>query len=212
VTYKEVMTDTRITNQHNGSPAPTGRVTNNNRRIRRGMWFTLLLVVPLGSAACGSGSNSPNVAHVGSAASTATSSATSGTSLEKFAACMRSHGVPQFPDPINNGTSLRLRVGPGGVDPQSPQYQSGLSSCSGLAPNGVGNELSHSITHAEQLDYLRAAACVRAHGVAGFPDPTITDGHVKFVPPPGLNINSPQTQAAIATCRKLIPAGLPYSN
>ena len=206
------MTDTRITNQHDGSPAPTGRVTDNNRRIRRGMWLTLLLVAPLGTAACGSGSHSPNVAHLGSTASTATSSATSGTSLEKFATCMRSHGVPQFPDPINNGTSLRLRVGPGGVDPQSPQYQSALAACSALAPNGVGGELAHTITPAEQLDYLKAAACVRAHGVADFPDPTITDGHVKFVPPPGLNTNSPHVQAAIAICRKLIPAGLPYSS
>jgi hypothetical protein len=76
----------------------------------------------------------------------------------------------------------------------------------------VGGELAHTITPAEDLDYLKAAACVRAHGVAGFPDPTITGGHVKFVPPPGLNISSPQAQAAIAACRKLIPSGLPYSN
>src|SRR5580658_7106140 len=206
------MTETRITNQHWMS-APTRRMANSKRRIRRGnAWLALSLLVPLTAAACGGGSNSPSVANLGSTTPTTASSATSGTSLEKFAACMRSHGVPQFPDPINNGTTLHLQVGPGGVNPQSPKYQSAVAACSGLAPNGVGADLAHTITPAEQLDYLKAAACVRAHGVADFPDPTITDGHVKFALPSGLLTNTPQVQAAIATCRKLIPAGLPYSN
>jgi len=125
---------------------------------------------------------------------------------------MRSHGVPQFPDPINRGTTLHLQVGPGqAVDPSSPQYQSAEAACSSLAPGGLVPG-AHTITPAERRDYLKAAACVRAHGVADFPDPTITDGHVKFAPPRSININSPQVQAAITTCRKLIPAGLPYSN
>lgn len=206
------MTDTHISNQHGASPAPTGgTTTTTDRPARRGIWLAILLVVPLSAAACGSGSNSANVAHLGSTASSPTARATSGASLETFAACMRSHGVSQFPDPINNGTSLRLQVGPGGVDPESAQYQSALGACSSLAPNGVVGELAHTITPAQQLDYVKAAACVRAHGVARFPDPTITDGHVKFVLPPGVNTDSPQDQAAIATCRKLIPAGLPYS-
>jgi hypothetical protein len=57
-----------------------------------------------------------------------------------------------------------------------------------------------------------SASCVRAHGVADFPDPTITEGYVKFVMPPGMNTSTPRIQAAIAICRKLIPAGLPYSS
>jgi hypothetical protein len=150
--------------------------------------------------------------NVGSTDSTTTSNASSGTAFEKFSVCMRSHGVTQFPDPINNGTTLNLRVGPGqALDPASPQYQSAQAACSGLVPGGLGLR-AHTITPAEQVDYLKAATCVRAHGVEDFPDPTITDGDVKFTPPQGLNINSPQVQVAITTCRKLIPAGLPYSN
>ena len=118
------MTETRITNQHGMSPAPAGRVTNQQQHSPRHGWLALLLVVPLSAAACGSGSSSPNVANLGSTPSTTTSSATSGTSLDRFSACMRSHGVPAFPDPINNGRSLHVQVGPGGpVDPSSPQYQ-----------------------------------------------------------------------------------------
>src|SRR5262249_33908012 len=36
------------------------------------------------------------------------------------------------------------------------------------------------ITPAEQAAYLRAAACIRSHGVPDFPDPTFQNGHVKF--------------------------------
>jgi hypothetical protein len=212
VPYKEVMTETRITNQHGVSPAPADRVTNNKRRIRRGTgWLAVLLVVPFSAAACGSGAT-PNVANLGSTATTTTSSATTGTSLDKFSACMRSHGVPHFPDPINNGTTLHVQVGPGAaVDPSSPQYHNALSACNNLAP-GFGGPQAQPITPADQLDYLKAATCVRAHGFADFPDPTITDGHVKFVMPPGMNTNSPRIQTAITICRKLIPAGLPYGN
>ncbi len=207
------MTDTRITNQHGVTPAQAGRVTNNKRRIRRGTgWLALLLVVPLSAAACGSGSTSPNVANLGSTAPTATSGVMSGTSLDKFSACMRSHGVPAFPSPSNNGNTLKVQVGPGApVDPSSPQYNHALATCNSLAP-GFGGPQAQPITPADELDYLKAAACVRAHGFPDFPDPMIRDGHVKFVMPPGMNTNSPRAQAAIATCRKLIPAGLPYSN
>ena len=125
---------------------------------------------------------------------------------------MRSHGVPAFPDPINNGRTLKVQIGPGGpVDPSSPQYQSALTACNSLAP-GFGGPEAQPITPADELDYLKAAACVRAHGFAGFPDPTITGGHVKFVMPPALDVQAPRLQAAIAICRKLIPAGLPYSS
>ncbi len=210
--YNEVMTETHNTDQHNSPPAHTGRATDNKQRIRSGPgWLALLLVVPLTAAACESGST-PNVANLGSTASTTTSSTTSGTSLDKFSACMRSHGVTKFPDPINNGQTLNVQIGPGApVDPSSPQYNHALAACNSLAP-GFGGPQAQPITPADKLDYLKAAACVRARGITDFPDPTITQGHVKFVMPPGINTNSQKAQAAIATCRKLIPAGLPYSN
>ena len=125
---------------------------------------------------------------------------------------MRSHGVPAFPDPVNDGRTLNVQVGPGApVDPSSPKYHVRLATCGSLAP-GFGGPGAQPITPADTLDYLKAAACVRAHGFADFPDPTITGGRVKFVMPPGLDINAPRIQAAIAICRKLIPAGLPYSS
>jgi hypothetical protein len=68
------------------------------------------------------------------------------------------------------------------------------------------------ITPAEQADYLRAAACIRAHGFPDFPDPTFQNGHVRFNIPSSIDTSSPQVKSAQAACVKLIPAGLPYSN
>jgi hypothetical protein len=68
------------------------------------------------------------------------------------------------------------------------------------------------ITRAEQADYLRAAACIRSHGVPDFPDPTFPNGHVRFNIPSSIDANSPQAKSAQAACVNLIPPGLPYSS
>jgi hypothetical protein len=54
---------------------------------------------------------------------------------------------------------------------------------------------------------------MRAHGIAGFPDPTFSGpGGVRFTLPAGMDANSPQFETARSICEKLIPQGLPYSN
>lgn len=49
----------------------------------------------------------------------------------KFAACMRSHGVPNFPDPKGSGAFLIQ-----GIDPNSPQVKSAQQACQSLLPAG----------------------------------------------------------------------------
>jgi hypothetical protein len=68
------------------------------------------------------------------------------------------------------------------------------------------------ITPADQADYLKAARCMRSHGVPDFPDPTFENNGVKFNIPPNIDPNSSQAKRAEAICVKLIPPGLPYSN
>ena len=50
----------------------------------------------------------------------------------KFAQCMRSHGVSNFPDPTNAGV-VRLI----GVDQNSPQYRRAQKACEALVPGGL---------------------------------------------------------------------------
>jgi len=60
----------------------------------------------------------------------------------KFSACMRSHGVPNFPDPkFSSGGSVRLQVkagGSGGINPSSPQFQAAAKACQSVSPLGKG--------------------------------------------------------------------------
>jgi hypothetical protein len=47
-------------------------------------------------------------------------------------ACMRAHGVPNFPEPEfgqDGGVRLHVKAGPGGLDPRSPQFQAAAKVC-----------------------------------------------------------------------------------
>lgn len=84
-----------------------------------------------------------------------------------FADCMRSHGVPNFPDP-GSGGGIQI---PSGTNPQAPAFQSAQRACQKLLPGGGPPP------HASEQQKLRLFAmsrCMRAHGVTGFPDPVST--------------------------------------
>jgi hypothetical protein len=55
----------------------------------------------------------------------------------KFAACMRSHGLPKFPDPTSDG-GLRIEKN-SGIDPNSPQFQQAQNACKEWLPGGGGS-------------------------------------------------------------------------
>jgi hypothetical protein len=122
-----------------------------------------------------------------------------------FSVCMRSHGVPNFPDPSNGG----IRIGPGtGLNPRSPAFQAAQTACQKLLPGGGPG-------HARPQDgprLLKLAQCMRAHGVTSFPDPIpfqgngpptghvlVIDGY-EFKLGPGLDPMSPAFQNAMQAC------------
>jgi hypothetical protein len=128
--------------------------------------------------------------------------------LLKFSACIRAHGMPNFPNPVVHGSEVSLTLTPGLK--QNPRFAAAAAACQYLLPAGKGSDMT--ITPADQQDYLRAAACMRAHGVPNFPDPVFSGGGgVHFTLPPGLDVKSRQVNAARLICQKLIPHGLPYS-
>jgi hypothetical protein len=54
----------------------------------------------------------------------------------RFSQCMRSHGVPKFPDPqfaANGGTLLKIGKD---VNPNSPQFKAAQKACQKLVPGG----------------------------------------------------------------------------
>jgi hypothetical protein len=82
---------------------------------------------------------------------------------------MRSHGVPNFPDPSAGGG---IEIGQGSnPNPFSPAFKAARTRCQSRLPGG-GPPRGVSEQQKEQL--VRTAECMRAHGVTGFPDPTTT--------------------------------------
>ena len=101
-----------------------------------------------------------------------------GVDGRKYSECMRSHGVPGFPDPNGEGV-IQLSGGPGSaIDPGSPKFQSAQQTCRKLLPNG-GHATPAQIA-ALQKQMLAFSACMRKHGVPDFPDPKFSGGHVQF--------------------------------
>ena len=171
-----------------------------------------ILASALAVAACsllvaGCGGGSPGVANIASSTTAATTTSQSGPVA--FAHCMRSHGVPTFPDPNANGEFDGSKLKRAGVSPS--QVRAAQSSCNYLLPNGVPLAPRYTITLADQIDYLKGAACMRRQGFPDFPDPTFQNSDVQLNIPASINQDSPQFKRAATTCQKLIPRGLPYS-
>jgi hypothetical protein len=157
----------------------TRRLTSPRARLQAA---AAILGVALALAGCG-GSSSSGVARIssGKGASSArpgsgsTSSEGGGTSPESpsslqqkeiaFAKCMRSNGVPNFPDPSAGG-GFAVR---GGFDPQSPAVDAARAKCRQLLPPGPGSGPPPS--RQTLAKFLNIAQCMRQHGVADFPDP-----------------------------------------
>jgi hypothetical protein len=186
------------------------------RRRESPLWQANLLAATLAGAAlavllltaCGGGASRP-VASTGTAPS-ATALAGSSESSEQqgiaHSQCMRSHGVPGFPDPSAQGY---VQLGPGDqINPDSPQFQEAQRICAKLAPvGGPGTQ-----SHFDQLmtAMLKFAACMRAHGITNFPDPVpYGNGGVELLVPNGSGVgqvdqNTPQYARAASTCQPLL--------
>jgi hypothetical protein len=172
-----------------------------------------LLVVGIAIAACGGGPSTPGVATTSTTTTAANSSGrtTQGTGLLAYSSCMRSHGVPNFPDPDSTGGIPKPTAVAALEDVSTSVSRAASKDCEHLLPAGgsLGGQPSQSITPQEQHYYLNAAACMRSHGFSNFPDPVFTGGTVQFPVPSSIDSNSAQFTQAVHTCRKLIPVGLP---
>jgi hypothetical protein len=161
-------------------------------------------VASLGSHASKTSTTSPTAA--GSSGGSG-SSAPPGSQAVAYSACVRAHGVPNFPDPkvSTHGNRVRVAVGVTPAITNNPHFKSAQQACSKLLPGGgPGEGSNHQITPLEQSQYLKAAACIRSHGVPNFPDPTFSGGGVHLAHQ-GLNESSPVFKAAVHACESLIP-------
>jgi hypothetical protein len=140
-------------------------------------------------AACGASGSPSSAAGTGSGDALAL----------KFADCMRSHGVPNFPDPG------RPVGGPGsGINEHSPAFKSAEKACG----EPSGHSAAPPPTESDKLAAFAWAKCMRKHGVPNFPDPTLSQPSgnafdyrgIIFSVGPGLDPQSPAFKQAQAAC------------
>ena len=130
--------------------------------------------------------------------------------------CMRSHGVPNFPDPSAAGgyslTANGSLVGVNGsVDIDSSQAQTAYGDCRHLLPGGPTiSQLEQDVQQEQQAQAqalpleLKYSQCMRSHGVPNFPSPGQPTTSPAGSP---ININSPTFVAATNACQHLLPSG-----
>jgi hypothetical protein len=115
-----------------------------------------------------------------------------------YADCVRSHGVPNFPDPSpTSGFHI-----PSTINTQSPAYVSAQRTCSKLLPPPVG---PHTPT-SERLNrqWLAAAKCMRAHGV-NLADPIFNGATITLDLADQSTIQSPAFKHAEHVCHYPLP-------
>ena len=185
------------------------------------------------AAGCGGAGGSPGVASVASSGTTATTSTTTQSSAPadkalggsgggqggqfqmamnvgtvdgaKFSACMRKHGITNFPDPSGSGV-ITIHSGMG-IDPGSPAFRSARTACEKLLPNG-GQPTPAQIAQRQQ-QMLTFSSCMRAHGLKDFPDPSNGGLRIQVHPGSDLDPNNPTFQKAQQACQRYLPFKAP---
>jgi len=158
-----------------------------------------------GSSPSSTGSGGSGSANAGSGGSGSANTGGSPNQQQKvaFAHCMRSHGVPGFPDPTSNGTFSG--GGPGTFNRSSPQFQAATQACKRLLPNG--GEETQAQQQRDTAQLLRIAQCMRSHGVPNFSDPQNVNGQSQLSMKASGSGSLSKFQSALRTCRSLRPGG-----
>ena len=101
-----------------------------------------------------------------------------------YSHCIRVHGVPRYPDPNGDGVLPKTSAQQLGVS--SSQLQAAESTCQHLLPSNGGTlnadsfrqcmlagDCPQALVRQAMTEMLRFSRCMRAHGVANWPDPSI---------------------------------------
>ena len=191
-------------------------------------------------AGCGSShraSTVPTLPHSAATAPSAGSSSTAsrGAQLHAAAQCIRTHGIPTYQDPVlgTNGQvytdarsveDFEAAAAPSSGRGDRDSALTGIRQACGtlIAAAGFQPADEASAPPALVLAGVRAAQCLRAHGLPNYRDPTsatpFTPGHGFGITNDELPNNGaagkldPTFQAALAACRQQLDAEVSASN
>ncbi|MGO9960454.1 MAG: hypothetical protein ACLP50_31520 [Solirubrobacteraceae bacterium] len=118
----------------------------------------------------------------------------------KFSACMRSHGVSDFPDPTVGSNGLPSW---GPIITESPAEQAAQRAAQPVCRKDLPDLLHTSAEKSTaNTAALRYATCMRSNGVPNFPYPN-GQGLIHFDATGALEASSPAFQKAQTACKSL---------
>ncbi len=136
----------------------------------------------------------------------------------KWAACIRSHGIPNFPDPtfFAGGAGVNLSTPAGMLT--SPAFFVAQKQCAKLGLYGAGAAAQEPATAAQVAQAVAISKCMRAHRVPNWPDPTthvpfnvnaegygvtgaVPNSNLVYLIPKSINIASPAVKQAGKGCQ-----------
>ncbi len=137
-------------------------------RARESAGGLAILAAAAATALAGCGSSKPPSVAGGSGPPASQPQLQVQKSLLEFAACMRAHGEPNFPDPSGGGFQFGVSSG---VDPSSPAFRTAQAKCAKFQPSGLAPGMQTHPTTQWLAQMVKAAECMRRHGIPNFPDP-----------------------------------------
>jgi hypothetical protein len=164
------------------------------RGLRAHATVGALISVGVLVAGCGGGGSNPSVANVRSSHTSSSRSSSSSSTYDQalaYANCVRTHGVPLWPDPESSGAFDKSELTPSQLGVGSSQIAAAERACRSLLPTYSATPRPHVLAQA-----LRFSRCMRADGATNFPDP---ESNGAIVIPHAME-NSPTYLAALHFC------------
>jgi hypothetical protein len=159
-------------------------------------------------AGCGDDTKNASAATTTPDATTPSSAAASGPGAGfqqalAFAQCMRDNGVPDYPDPQQNGGKVTFD----GSAMNTPEAQKALGACRDKMPQG--NAARNGGRGPDSAKLAAWVKCLRDNGLAKLPDPDVSGDTITVnVGGTGITPDSQEFQKAQAACQAQYPGGM----
>ena len=127
------------------------------------------------------------------------------TVLRQLARCIRSHGMPGWPDPVINPLTGSPDWPQNAPDVPASIQQAGQSIANRLPPDAQNSQPP---TAASMHALIRFARCMRSHGVPTWPDPNAL-GEFPLTTQMSIQFKVAD-RAAISACIHYVPGGSQY--
>lgn len=157
--------------------------------------------------ACGSSPTSTGTTGSSSAGGSNSQAGGSANSQQvAYSQCVRSHGVPSFPDPPSTGKLVIPSAQQLGVS--DSQLQAAENACQALRANSGGGPPTQALLEQQWSDMAKFTQCMRSHGVPNWPDPTRYPSNPQRptfeLRAHGIDANSPQVTAKMSQCETIL--------